>query len=190
MLTEKDITEELLHCQAEREKVEKYRKTLRDWCRQAFGALKEQDSALRNRERLLRELPEARKETEQKEKQTIGIQLELDSLVAFPSEAGIAPPPTYGSPVTGERRKPAVQVIEEILQEYGPLHVADITALSRACGVQLDGKKRKPQQIIKDKLATSKRFYLVGNNVWGLPHHAAQPETVYQSRNGATNHRV
>ena len=64
-------------------------------------------------------------------------------------------------------RKPHVQVIEEILREHGPLHVTDIVRYGRANGIPFRGTK-KPEQLARDKLYNSKRFKLLGNNVWGL----------------------
>ena len=65
--------------------------------------------------------------------------------------------------------KPDVQIIEEILRECGPLHVADIVKHAQGLGVAFSGVK-PPQQMARDKLANSKRFVLFNNNVWGLAH--------------------
>lgn len=69
--------------------------------------------------------------------------------------------------ITGTR-KPDVQIIEEILESNGPMHIYDIVQLGRERGVNFNGKK-KPTQIARDKLNGSKRFMLFGNNIWGLP---------------------
>ena len=65
--------------------------------------------------------------------------------------------------------KPDVQVIEEILEMHGPLHIADVVRLGRERGIPFIGK-RKPEQVARGKLGASKRFELLGNNVWALPH--------------------
>ena len=65
-------------------------------------------------------------------------------------------------------RKPDVQVLEEILRDRGPLHIGDIVKEAQAKGISLKGSK-SPQLLLRDKLSNSKRFFLFGNNVWGLP---------------------
>ena len=72
-------------------------------------------------------------------------------------------------PSKGNRgKKPDVQVIEDILREYGPLHVTNIVQLAQPMGVLLSGSK-KPTLMVRDKMVACKRFKLFGNNVWGLP---------------------
>ena len=65
-------------------------------------------------------------------------------------------------------RKPDVQVLEEIFLQNGPLHLSDVVKLARSRGISLEGSK-SPQLLLRDKLSNSKRFFLFGNNVWGLP---------------------
>ena len=68
----------------------------------------------------------------------------------------------------GRRRgKPDVQIISEILEEHGKLHVSDIVRIGRERGIPFVGK-RSPEQVARNKLNASDRFALVGANVWCL----------------------
>ena len=66
--------------------------------------------------------------------------------------------------------KPDTEVLEEILAEYGPLHISDIITIGRERGVSFIGKT-PPKQAARNKLNTSQRFVLIRSNVWGLPAH-------------------
>lgn len=70
------------------------------------------------------------------------------------------------SPEVG--RKPTTQDLEELLAEFGPMHLTDILLRAKVKGLSLAGK-RQPKDAIRAKLAQSKRFVNFGNNVWGLP---------------------
>ena len=70
------------------------------------------------------------------------------------------------SPEAG--RKPATQDLEELLAEFGPIHLTDILLRAKAKGLSLAGKQHA-KATIRVKLAQSKRFVNFGNNVWGLP---------------------
>lgn len=70
--------------------------------------------------------------------------------------------------ITGSGKKPDVQVLEEIFITYGPMHLHDVVRRGQERGVTFKGKKT-PMQVARDKLSASKRFTLLGNNVWGLP---------------------
>lgn len=48
-----------------------------------------------------------------------------------------------------QRGKTDTRVIQEILQERGPLHVSDIVELGRQRGIAFEGR-RKPEQIARD----------------------------------------
>lgn len=66
--------------------------------------------------------------------------------------------------------KPDTQIMEEILREYGPLHVADVVRIGQERGIAFNGNgKKKITVLARDKMVGSKRFRLLGNNVWGLP---------------------
>mgnify|MGYP001573479630 CR=1 FL=1 len=65
-------------------------------------------------------------------------------------------------------RKLDVEIIEEIFNESGPLHVTDLVPLAQSRGVAFHGTK-KPTVMARDKMIASKRFHLFGKNVWGLP---------------------
>ena len=71
--------------------------------------------------------------------------------------------------VTGSGRKPDVQVLEENFLAYGPMHLHDVVRRGQERGIAFKGRK-PPYQIAREKLSSSKRFHLFGNNVWGLPH--------------------
>lgn len=64
--------------------------------------------------------------------------------------------------------KPATAIIEDILLEYGPMHISDIIAIGRERGVSFLGKS-SPQRMARNKLDASQRFVLLDTNVWGLP---------------------
>ena len=66
-----------------------------------------------------------------------------------------------------QRGKISTRVIQEIPQERGPLHVSDIVELGRQRGIAFEGR-RKPEQIARDKFSASKRFELLGDNVWAI----------------------
>ena len=81
-------------------------------------------------------------------------------------------------------RRSHVQIMEDILSEYGPLHVTTLVAIAMKRGVPFNGKKTQAEQA-RDKLNNSKRFHLFGGNVWGLPEHAdAYEETTSTDRYG------
>lgn len=63
--------------------------------------------------------------------------------------------------------KPDVQIISEILEEHGKLHVSDIVRIGRERGIPFVGK-RSPEQVARNKLNGSDRFALIGANVWCL----------------------
>lgn len=79
--------------------------------------------------------------------------------------------PGFGQPV--EAKAPHVIIIENILRAYGPLHVKEIANLARMRGVPLNGTKTPAEQV-RDKLTNSKRFHLLGGNVWCLPEQQEQ----------------
>lgn len=91
--------------------------------------------------------------------------------------------------------KPDVQIIAEILEERGKLHVSDIVRLGRERGIPFVGKRR-PEQIARNKLNASDRFALVGANVWCLAEqadvyigkHPIAPTPASKSTNG--HHRM
>lgn len=66
---------------------------------------------------------------------------------------------------TGKKTDP--RVIQEILEQTGPLHIADIIFLARERGVTFSGK-RSIEEIARAKLSASKRFQFLGDGVWGL----------------------
>ena len=61
-----------------------------------------------------------------------------------------------------------LQIIEDIFREYGPLHVTDLVLFGQSKGISFRGSK-KATLMARDKMYSSKRFKLFGNNVWGLP---------------------
>lgn len=96
-------------------------------------------------------------------------------------------------PVKFGRRhgKPDVQIMAEILEIYGKLHVSDIVRLGRERGIPFVGK-RSPEQVARNKLNASDRFALVGANVWCLADqsdeyiggHPVAPAPASKSTNG------
>ncbi len=100
-------------------------------------------------------------------------------------------------PVKFGRRhgKPDVQIIAEILEAHGKLHVSDIVKLGRERGIPFVGK-RSPEQIARNKLNASDRFALIGANVWCLAEqadeyihkHPIAPTPASKSTNG--HHRI
>ena len=78
--------------------------------------------------------------------------------------------------------KPATAIIEDILLEYGPLHISSIVAIGRERGVSFIGKS-SPQRMARNKLDASQRFVLLDTNVWGLPIHQAD-YIAARSKNG------
>lgn len=70
--------------------------------------------------------------------------------------------------ITGSGKKPDVQVLEGIFIAYGPMHLHDVVRRGQERGVAFKGRKT-PMQVARDKMSASKRFALLGNNVWGLP---------------------
>jgi len=103
--------------------------------------------------------------------QIISLQKQIESLVLFIGEGAWSVQETAWStayPSCSFPRKPDTQVIEELLKKSGPLHVSDIVAYGGQRGVSFEGTK-PPNQMASDKLHSSKRFVLLGNNVWALP---------------------
>ncbi len=82
-----------------------------------------------------------------------------------------------------KRDKPDVQIIEEILREYGPLHVANIVELGQERGVPFIGRE-KPTRMAVAKMFYCKRFKQFGNNVWGLPNQELPEQPTKPSTNG------
>ena len=71
---------------------------------------------------------------------------------------------------TPPRKVPYVRILEDILREHGPLHIKDIVAIAKLHGVPFNGNKTHEEQA-RDRLYNSKRFHLLGGNVWCLPEH-------------------
>lgn len=154
MLSEKIVSEALLLCQNRRKAVQAMAKVLTDW-----------ETSLEKEEAALRTLSQVPRENETFERRFREAQL------SFPG-MGLPPAIEIGRSAKGRKRKdgkkPDVQVIEEIFREYGPLHVTDLVPVGQSRGVSFKGSK-KPPLMARDKMYSSKRFRLFGNNVWGLP---------------------
>ena len=104
----------------------------------------------------------------------IGLQEQVEVLVTYIGQCGVKTPEEAMSmayPHCSFPKKPDTQLIEEILEQFGPLHVSDIVVYGGQRGVSFAGGK-PPSQIASDKLHGSKRFVLLGNNVWALPSQA------------------
>lgn len=140
---------------------ERYREQLRavdaasDHAKEWQAALARYRKAITASDKALASLEEARREfdTAHAELKQPAIDFQLSLL---PGIAGLA------------GKKPDVQTMEEILRDRGPLHLRDIVVLGREQGITFKGT-RPPQQVARDKLSSSKRFYCFGGNVWGLP---------------------
>lgn len=89
--------------------------------------------------------------------------------------------------VTGSGKKPDVQVLEEIFISYGPMRRHDVVRRGQERGIAFKGRK-PPMQVARDKLSASKRFALLGNNVWGLPNQEV-PEHYSNGADPALNGR-
>ena len=101
----------------------------------------------------------------------IGLQEQVEGLVTYIGQCGVNIPEEAMStayPRSSFPKKPDTQSIEEILEQFGPLHVSDIVVYGWQRGVSFEGAK-PPNQMASDKLHSSKRFVLLGNNVWALP---------------------
>ena len=85
-------------------------------------------------------------------------------------------PPRKETKIPPRERVLHVQVMEDMLREFGPMHVKDIVRIASLRGVPFKGKK-PPCELARDKLNNSKRFYLLGGNWWGLPQHALHKVT-------------
>ena len=72
------------------------------------------------------------------------------------------------TPVAPGSRAPDVQVIEDVLRDHGPMHIRQLVPLVEAAGVSLSGRRKEPKELLRVKMLGSKRFHLLGNNVWGL----------------------
>ena len=121
---------------------------------------------LKKEEQSLRTLIEVKPKISDHERMVKQLQLAFPSM---DSPDKISTQSSAGRRSKGNRgKKPDVQIIEDILREYGPLHVTNIVQLAQPRGVSLIGKK-KPSLMLRDKMVACKRFKLFGNNVWGLP---------------------
>ena len=145
----------------------------RQWIRDQIELLKKCDAILDREERALTELIETT--------------TELGAISAEFRQRQL-PLPGTDLPNMGRRSKkrykrPDVQVIEEILHQYGPLHVSKIVQLGQSRGVSFAGNK-KPAIMARDKMANCKRFHLFGNNVWGLPNQELPEHPTSPSING------
>ena len=140
-------------------------------CRRGIEVLDSQKSALEEKKELLERLLEVQTVIEDGQKQFPNMPA-LESL-------------RIGTKPEG---KPDTEVLEEILAEYGPLHISDIIEFGRARGVPFMGKT-SPKQAARNKLSSSQRFVLLRTNVWGLPAHqnGALPS---HTTNGATHKQM
>ncbi|MBI4282089.1 MAG: hypothetical protein HY672_01195 [Chloroflexi bacterium] len=155
MITESIAAEALLECQNKRKVIQEANKILTEW-----------DASLAQEESALRTLVQVSREDDSFVKRSREAQLSLPGM-GVPAKV-----PTAKSVQRRRRKdgkKPDVQIIEEIFREHGPLHVSDLVPIGQTRGVSFKGKK-KPTLMARDKMVSSKRFRLFGNNVWGLPH--------------------
>ena len=153
MLNEKIIAEALLTCQQKLEAIDQVAALVNGW----------RDS-LQKEINVLRDLAQAYGAEAAYEQQYKDVQLQ------FPGMNVAAD--LY---LKTRKRKPDVQILEEIFAVYGPLHVADVVKLGQEQGITFSGSK-KPTAMARDKLNASKRFHLFGNNVWGLPSQEVQDD--------------
>ena len=77
-------------------------------------------------------------------------------------------------------RRPQVAIFEDILREFGPMHVRDIVALAGMRGIPFRSNGKPFTEQVREKLAASKRFHLFGGNVWGLPEHIGRQLTRFE----------
>lgn len=135
-------------------------------CDSEIEILESQRDALIRKKQALRDLWEVQSEIE-------------DGARLLPAMMPALEPLRIGAKQEG---KPATAIIEDILLEYGPLHISDIIAIGRDRGVSFIGKS-SPHRMARNKLDASQRFVLLDTNVWGLPIHQAD-YIAARSKNG------
>ena len=154
MLTENTIAEALLLCQNKLKAVQAMAQLMTEWA-----------TSLTQEETALRSLNQVAHDSSTFEGRFREAQLSLP---------GMGLPETVNHNAARARRKgkggkkPDVQIIEDIFREYGPLHVTNLVPVGQSKGISFRGSK-KATLMARDKMYSSKRFQLFGNNVWGLP---------------------
>ena len=173
MLSDDIIAAELEVCRQQRKQIQISKSKLREW----GVALSHQEKALH----ALRQSQQKLAETQEELKPALrGVQLSL----LRPDADGRMVAPLN---IIGSGKKPDVQVLEEIFIAYGPLRRHDVVRRGQERGVAFKGKKR-PMPVARDNLTASKRFALLGNNVWGLPNQEV-PEHYSKGADPARNGR-
>lgn len=154
MLSDDIIEAELEVCRQQRKQIQNSKSKLREW-----------ELALSHQEKALHALRQSQQKLDEKQEELKpalrGVQMSLlhpDADWRMVDRLNI----------TGSGKKPDVQVLEEIFITYGPMHLHDVVRRGQERGVAFKGRKL-PMQVARDKLSASKRFALLGNNVWGLP---------------------
>lgn len=173
MLSDEIIAAELEVCRQKREQIKVAKSKVREW----EIALSQQEKALSALRQSQRKL--ACKQEELKP-ELRGMQLSL----LHPDADGRM---IDHLNITGSGKKPDVQVMEEIFLTYGPLHLHDVVRRGQERGIAFKGRK-PPMQVARDKMSASKRFALLGNNVWGLPNQEV-PEHYSNGTDPARNGR-
>lgn len=140
-------------------------------CEHGVGVLESQREALLRKRDILREL--------------LAVQCEIeDGQKHLPKMAALETL-RIGTKPEG---KPDTEVLEEILLEYGPLHISDIIEIGRERGVPFMGKT-SPKQVARSKLSSSQRFVLLRTNIWGLPVHLSNAPAPH-STNGSAHKQM
>lgn len=173
MLSDDIIAAELEVCRQQREQIQISKSKLREW-----------EVALSRQEKALYALRQSQQKLAEKQEELIPVMRGVQISLLHPESDGRM---IDRLNIAGSGRKPDVQVLEEIFIAYGPLHLHDVVRQGQERGVAFKGKK-PPMQVARDKLTASKRFALLGNNVWGLPNQEV-PEHYSNGTDPARNGR-